>query len=347
MGARYSLLLLLFSLSCRAEIEFRSVRTFDGATIQTCIRYPDSQKFPGRRPAILFIQGSGNDDACLRLEGGYGTGITDRGVAIFAKQKRGIEVDVQSRVVRFDTAKFVTNTLPSLEQDAVAAFADLQSIARVDSKHISVAGGSEGTHLATAIAEQHPEIQELSLISSMIESFDRLYERQLSVLIPQEIISALDKNKSGTLSPNEMDDATLHTNGLLSFESIDTDHDNEISKTELAAELHRALAYSLASGDETFPLSDFGGHISVEWLRSAYTAKPLGPRILNLKIPTTLHHGTADLNASIQPVYDLQKRALAEGKTNLQFIYYDGLTHELSKDVIYKILFELADHLVR
>jgi hypothetical protein len=118
-------------------------------------------------------------------------------------------------------------------------------------------------------------------------------------------------------------------------------------KPELASELHRALAYSLATSDEAFPMSDFGGHISVEWLRSAYRAPPFGPRVLNLKVSVTLHHGRADINASVEPVLDLQAQAIASNKANLKFVYYNGLTHELTKEIIYKILFDLADNLVR
>lgn len=341
------LITLLFPLLGLASIEFRTVRTLDGETIQTCIRYPDPVKFPGRRPAIMFIQGSGMDDACLRLSRPYGTGIVERGVAIFGRQKRGITADLQTQTFEVDPQKFATNTLPSLESDAIAAFEDLQSISRIDPKRISVAGGSEGTILATAIAEKHPEIHELSLISSMIENFDRLYERQISVLVPQEIMSAMDGDKSGCLSPLELNDVTLYENGLLNFKSVDSNQDGQVDKAELAAELHRALAYSLATDDDKFPMSDFGGRTSVKWLRSAYQAKPLGPRVLNLSVSTTLHHGRADINTSVEPIYDLQKQASESNKLNLHFVYYDGLTHEMSKDVIYKILFDLADNLVR
>jgi hypothetical protein len=185
------------------------------------------------------------------------------------------------------------------------------------------------------------------VISSMIESFDRLFERQISILVPQEIITSLDTDKSDTLSSSELNEKILHENGLLNFNALDMNLDGLIDKDELASELHRVLAYSLATGDNKFPLSDFGGHLSVEWLRSAYLAEPLGPRVLKLKPVTTLHHGRADINTSVKPVYDLQSEALGQNKTNLHFAYYDDLTHELTKEVIYKILFDLADNLVR
>jgi len=94
-------------------------------------------------------------------------------------------------------------------------------------------------------------------------------------------------------------------------------------------------------------MSDFAGHVSVQWLRSAYQAPPLGPRVLKLNVPTTLHHGRADVNTHVDSVYDLQKQALNAKKANLKFVYYDRLPHELTKDVVYNILFDLADRLAR
>lgn len=337
--------LLLVGFSAHAEIEFINLKSADNADIQTCARYPDPAKFPGRRPVLMFIQGSGLYDTCLRLERVWGDEIVQRGVIVFSRQKRGIQVDPETRNVNIDYDLYVKNTIPSLMEDSNLAFESLLHNSRVDLNRIAIAGGSEGVWMATSIGNRHPEIREISLISSGIERFDVLFDRQLSVLIPEGLVSALDQDHSGALSISELSDATLSSKGLLSFSEIDKNQDDQMDKEELAAELRRAVNHALATGNNTFLLSDFGGGVSVPWLKSAYQLAPFAPEILKLKMPVIIHHGTADINASVRPIYELQKEAGLQGKTNFQFMYYDGLGHELSKDVLYKILFDLADRL--
>jgi len=339
------LISFFFSMVCRANLEFQSIKASDGVEIQTCARFPEAAKFPGKRPALFFIQGSGLYDTCLRLERTWGDGIVGRGVEIFGRQKRGITVNPLTRVVNIDKTLFGQNDLISLKLDSIAAFEALQNDSRINSNRITVAGGSEGAWMATAIALKHPEVFEVSLISSPIERFDTLFERQLSELAPTEVIDSLDKDHSGALTPEELPNSLLAGNGLLPFSEIDSNHDSRIDKSELGMEFHRAVDHALVTNDDTFLMSDFGGGISVAWLKTAFQIEPLGPEILKLNMPVTLHHGKADTNALVEAVYKLELEAKTLQKTKIDFVYYDGLTHELNKDVLYKILFDLADRL--
>jgi pimeloyl-ACP methyl ester carboxylesterase len=336
---------LLTSATAHAEIEFNHLTTPDGSEFQTCSRYPDPVKFPGKRPVLMFIQGSGLYDTCLRLERPWGTGIVERGVIVFSRQKRGVKVVPATGAVDIDRNLYIKNDLVSLKADSVQAYESLLTNAKVEVTKIAVAGGSEGTWMATEIGLRHPEVKEVSLISSAMERFDTAFERQVTNLIPFEIISSLDLDKSGKLSEIEIPNSTLITNGLRSFNDIDINHDRQIDANELAAEIRRAVNFSLATNDSTFFISDFGGGVSVPWLQSAYREKPLAPNVLQLSMPVYIHHGRADINATVEPVYDLEQKAQKISKTNLSFSYYDGLGHELTKDILYQILFDIADRI--
>lgn len=341
----FLVLSLFISAVANADIEFNTLTTPEGVEFQTCARYPDPIRFPGKRPVLMFIQGSGLYDTCLRLEQLWGTGIVERGVIVFSRQKRGIQVEPQTKNVEIDRSLYIENDLSSLKRDSVQAFESLLANPRVDASRIAIGGGSEGTWIATEIGLKHPEVKEITLISSAMERFDTAFERQVTHLIPFEIISALDKNKSTTLSVDEISESTLAESGMLTFNQIDVNHDGQINADELATDIRRAVNFSLATGDNTFFLSDFGGGVSVHWLQSAYKESPLASSVLQLVMAVYLHHGKADINALVGPVLDLESQAKQMNKTNLIFSYYDGLRHELTKDVLYKILFDIADRI--
>ncbi len=342
---KHILMILLLALQTHAKIEYADIPVGEGQTIQTCIRYPDLKKFSGKRPALLFIQGSGRYDTCLRLESPWGTGIVERGVAVVGRQKRGVRVNPATAEVEITQNEFAQNDLPSLKNDSVAAFRFFQKNRLIDSQKISIVGGSEGTWMAAAIAREHPEVFELSLFSSAIERFDSLFERQLSTLFPTEFIAAFDRDKSHDLTKSELSEQDLQTHGLLPFCSVDTDGDSVITSVELASEFRRNIMTGLASGSSVFLESELGGGTSVRWLKSALVAPSLGPELLQLKMPVSLHHGRLDIHARVEPVIELQEEAARQGVKNLEFNFYDGLGHGLSKDVIYRVMFEVAERL--
>ncbi len=340
----FAVLICFVSVIAHAKIEYVSRRTADGSEFQTCARYPDPAMFPGRRPVLMFIQGSGLYDTCLRLESAWGSGIVERGVIVYSRQKRGIRVAPKSGSIEIDRNVYVTNDLATLKADSVQAYEALSSNVRVNVNRLAVVGGSEGAWMAVEIGLKYP-VREISLISSAIERFDVAHERQITHLIPVEIISALDSDKSRTLSSAELENQFLSSCGLRKFIEIDGDDDGQINANELAAEIRRVVNYSLATKSDKFFLSDCGGEVSFQWMRSAYSESSFGPRVLKLWQPVFIHHGRSDIHTSVKPVYALEIEAQERAKRNLSFAYYDGLGHELSKSVIYQILFDTADRL--
>lgn len=339
----------LIAIASKAQTQFSQLRMADGENIQVCTRYPNEARFPGRRPALMILMGSGISDACGGKVGGglYVDELLEKGVVIFARQKRGIQHDPKTGKYTADFARYARSDFPTLKSDTLAAFEFLLKDPRVDSKKAALWGISEGTILATYLGIRHPEIKEMDLVSSVVEDFSALYQRQIYELLPKDLMEIYDRNRDGYLSPSEITNLFLVDSGLHTFKNIDTDKDSRLSEKELTAEIKRVVAESLIKKDDTFFLSKLGGSVSGRWVRSALALKSLLPQILSLRMPTYLHHGTGDSNTSIQPVYSLEKTAKAAGKLNLRFRYYQGLAHQLSPQILVNSMREAAERLAR
>lgn len=329
--------------SAFAEVKYFAVKATDGFELQTCARYPDPVKFPGKRPALLFIQGSGAHEVCKSLDKVWGDRIVEKGVIVYGRQKRGIHVNPADGAVVKDMAIYATNTVPSLISDAAAGFEKLKLDPLVDETRIAVAGGSEGSLLSTALGSKFPEIKEVVLISSMVESFQTIFARQMYEGSQTEFVE-LDKDKSDALTLDELTEEYLQKNLLAPFKLIDQNRDGFVSEKEYVEEVQRIIIFSIATGNNSFFFRNDDA-VSVEWIKSAFLLDPLGPQILNLSMPVTLHHGREDWHTLVYPVYDLEQEAIRDRKSGIAFQYYDGLGHALSKEIIFDILANLAGRL--
>ncbi len=349
MTVRYSFLIfaLLISRCALASVEYNDVKLIDGVTVQTCARFPNPVTFPGPRPAVMINMGSGLYDYCRdrTIQSDYVDAMIAKGVAVFISLKRGIRHNPADNTFASDITLFSQATFPQLKADALQAFEYYQNDPRIDAHKMALWGGSEGTVLSVFIATKHPEVSEVHLASSMIEDFPTLYARQMYQILPRDLITNLDLNHDGMISKSEVPSNFFESAGLDTFEAIDTNHDSLLTATELSSEIRSVIARSLENHDNTFFLSDLGGKVTANWVQSGMHEEPLGPRILALNMPVHLYHGTSDENALVQPVYDLEQQTKDLGKTNIKFTYYQGLTHELTRDVIAQMLIQIADNL--
>lgn len=344
-------LAILFCNTAHAvsNVEYTDIQLSDGVTIQACARFPDPALFVGPRPAIMINMGSGLYDYCRdrTIKSDYVDLALSKGVAVFINLKRGIRHQPLDNTYTSDLSLFSQATLPQLRADALEAFEFFQRDPRIDPKKMAVWGGSEGTILSVYIASRHPELLEVQLSSTMIEDFPTLYARQMYEILPRDLMSTLDKDGDHRLSQAEVSPDFFSASGLESFQSIDIDHDGFLTQPELRSEIQATLTKALKTGDNTFLLSDMGGRITVNWVKSALAEKPLGPDVLALKMPVFLYHGTADESTLVQPVYDLESEAKALGKSNFRFTYFPGLGHELTREVIVDSISRTADDIAR
>lgn len=341
-------LFVLVSLAAQAGVEFRDVTMSDGVRIQTCARFPDPVRFPGKRPAIMVIFGSGLYDSCRKKVGTVTDRLVDeKGVVVFLRQKRGLRHEPSSGEFTKDLGLYAKSDFPHLKADSVAVLDDWLNDPRIDRSRVAVWGGSEGTVIATHLARERPSLREIVLVSAMIEPFRELFPRQMYEILPRELFERFDKNLDGKISRDEVSGDFLRDSGLHGFNAIDFNHDGALDGAEINWELRRVVAESLSKGIDRFFLSELGGTVTHGWVRSAFEVEDLGPQLLKLELPVYLHHGTADENTLVRPVYDLQKTAAGAGRGNLHFTYYNGLQHQLSLEIISATWLESAERLLR
>jgi pimeloyl-ACP methyl ester carboxylesterase len=346
-----SFLLMTAGFSARAQLNqtrYAQLKVADGSAIQVCTRYPDAKLFPGPRPVLMVLMGSGISDACKGKVGGgeYAEKILGKGIIIFARQKRGIWHDPQTGQYTANFTQYAKSDFFVLKSDTSEALDYVLKDPRVDRKKVGVWGISEGSILATHLGLLHPEIKELDLVSSVIEKFSSLYNRQIYKSLPHDLIQIYDRDKKGTLSSDEITNLFLVDSGLRTFKQIDLNHDGVLSEKEISTEIKRVVAEALVKNDDTFFLSKIGGSVSAKWTKSALSLESLRPQLLQLKMPTYLLHGTEDANTSIQPVYKLEKKAASMGKSNLRFEYFHGLRHQLSPEILVKSMMDAAERLL-
>lgn len=349
MKLTISAALILLSSASHAQMKYTELKVADGSAIQVCTRYPDAKLFPGPRPVLMVLMGSGIADACKGKVGGgdYAEKITSKGIIVFARQKRGIWADPKTGKYTADFQQYAQSDFSVLKSDTSEALNFILQDPRVDTKKIGVWGISEGSILATHLGLKFPQIKELDLVSSVVEKFSHLYERQIFKSLPRDLIGLYDRDKNGTLTSREITNLFLVDSGLRTFKQMDLNHDGVLSEPEISTEIKRVVAESLVKNDDTFFLSKLGGSVSAKWTRSALNLESLKPQLLKLKMPTYLLHGTEDANTSVQPVYQLEKKAEALGKLNLRFKYFQGLRHQLSPEVLVKSMLDAAERLLR
>ena len=116
-------LVLLMGIQAKAGVEFSEVRLSDGTTIQTCARFPDPHQFPGPRPALMLIMGSGSADTCRTRVGtaGFLERLAEKGFVGFLRQKRGLRHDPITGSYTINVAEYRQADFPHLKSDTLEA----------------------------------------------------------------------------------------------------------------------------------------------------------------------------------------------------------------------------------
>ena len=332
----FLIFIFAWSMSASAATELRNVVMSDGSIIQVCTRYPAS-RIVAPKPALMLLMGSGKYDACRAIESHELDAIVDNGTILFTRQKRGIMRDPLTGSLKVDADIYQKVDLNVLKSDAVDSFLALAADRRVDAKQIGIIGGSEGTILSSYIASQAGLVKDVTLISTAVEDFRGLLERQLYEILPRDLIQQFDKDSDRSLSREEISNEFLSNSDLAPFQSI-AGVKGFITQSDLVAEIRRVIAASVANGENKFFMSPIGGEVSLAWYKSALQMPSISDELLTLSVPLHFYHGTLDENTLVAPVRALQDRAQVLGKSNFEFTYFEGLQHELTMPIIFNII---------
>jgi dipeptidyl aminopeptidase/acylaminoacyl peptidase len=343
-----SLLLSASSLVSAATSEIVKIKLFDGETLTGKLSLPSDTKSVQR--LIVYIHGTGPGTYIKHRKIGsfefnyfdlFAEEFTKRGVAFFAYNKRGVEEgDTPPNYETVDREKY-EKCVPSIEVkdiDSVVNF--LKADKRFKKTKIALLGWSEGTILASLVAEKNKNVNALFLAGYANDNLADIIKWQNSGAPSMLTIGKyFDSNKDNAISKEEYESSDKVATKVretamknATFEQLDINHDNKVTAEDFGIINHaryERLLKAIDENDDDWIWNNYF-RISSSWLKEHFQLEPNKTRLLRINIPIYIFHGDEDANAPVEGVYDLQERFAKSKKTNLQCFIFKGHDHDLN-----------------
>jgi len=331
-------LAILSAAAQTVEVPFRS---HDGHAMLGKLTLPDAPK-----AVVIYVQTAEGATVDMKRPkpGGtfnyfdlYREKLPPLGVGFFSYEGRGIKMGPKPpRFEEIDEAAHNTSTLDNKVRDILSAVAVVRK--RVPGAKIHLMGASEGTMLAAEAASRAPqEIDGLVLYAVLSTTLKDALKYMASDGNYMVLRNAFDTDKDGRVSKAEWDaDATkLRARAMkgIGFETFDPNGDGFFTVEDM-----RAMRKNILDGIEAEYMDSVDSFLKPTaavatpkgWVLDHFAHPPMWTFLAPLEIPAGFFHGDADNLTPIEGVRRLEARAKKEGKTNLQFHYFEGLDHTLN-----------------
>lgn len=365
------MLVVSFSMPLYAA-EIVKIKLFDGEMLTGKLDLPSDNANIKR--LVIYIHGTGPgtylDHRKIRsTELNYfdlfADEFTRRGAAFFTYNKRGVDLgDTPPYYDKVDREKY-KKCLPSIEvKDIDSTIQFLKSDKRLKKAKIILLGWSEGTIVASMVAEKNKGVAALLLAGYANDNlFDVIKWQNSGESSMRAIGKYFDSNNDHAISKEEYESsdktATKMRAALFkdaTFEQLDVNKDNRITAEDFGI-LNRArynmILNAVEKNDDDWIWNNYF-RITTAWLKEHFELEPNKTRLLRINIPVYIFHGEEDINVPVEGVYDLQERFAKGHKTNLQCFIFKGHDHDLNyldwpaKKIIsdgIKKIFEISDTL--
>jgi pimeloyl-ACP methyl ester carboxylesterase len=364
-------LLLVASFSmplCASEIV--KIKLFDDEMLTGKLDLPSDSATIKR--LVIYIHGTGPGTYAdhRKIRGAefnyfdlFADEFTKRGTAFFAYSKRGVDFgDTPPYYDKVDREKY-KKCLPSIEArdiDAIIRF--LKSDKRLRKAKVILLGWSEGTIVASMVAEKNTGVDALFLAGYANDNlFDVIKWQNSGESSMRAIGKYFDANNDGAISKEEYESsdkipAKMRTALFKDapFEQLDANKDNRITAEDfgiLNRLRYNMILTAVEKQDDDWIWNNYF-RITTAWLKEHFELEPNKTRLLRINIPVFIFHGEEDINVPVEGVYDLRERFARNHKTNLQTFIFKGHDHDLNyldwptKKVIpegIKKIFEVSD----
>lgn len=329
--------------------EIIKVQLSDGESISGKLDLPTgSSKVP---LIVIFAPGTGpntylNKRKIGNLEFNYydlfATEFTKRGIGFFTYNRRGVEMGDQPPYFDVvDSAKYA-KYLPSTEaMDIEAIISMLRKDKRFGQSKIALLGASEGTIIASLVADRKVErVDGLLLFGYANDNLFDIIKWQLSGAASMiNLRKYFDTNKDNVFSRKEYESAdsmAVYARAKLlqdaTFESLNMVKDSIIDFRDFAPKTVPYFEHIIKmaeAGNDTWIWNNYF-RITSKWLTAHFQLEANKTRLLRLKMPIYIFHGMDDGNVPIEGVYDIQSRFKEAGQTNLQCKFFEGHDHDLN-----------------
>ena len=337
--------------SSKHQTEMVEVELFDRETLKGQLYLPGTKRDQSVKTLVLFIHGTGPGTYLNKRKIGsktfnyfdlFGKRFNDLGIAMFSYNKRGVTLgDSPPYFDKIDKQKFA-KVLPGNEvRDLVATIEHLKSDKRFKDASIVLLGWSEGTMLASLVAEKAPgQVDALLLAGYAHDNLFDIIKWQFSGASSMTNIGPyFDANGDGEITQEEYESEkerpAMYRKRVMQgakFKLLDANGDGRLVAADFAQRVkpfyETLLKKATAKEDQWIWKNYF--RISSGWLREHFSLEPNKTRLTRLKIPIYVFHGTSDANVDVNGVHDLKRRFETLGKTNLKTFVFDKHDHDLN-----------------
>jgi pimeloyl-ACP methyl ester carboxylesterase len=329
--------------------EIIKVRLSDSEIISGRLMLPSgNEKVP---MIVVFVHGTGPNTYLNKRKIGitefdyfdlFADEFKKRGIGFFTYNRRGVEMgDTPPYYDKIDSAKYAKYLPVKEAEDVESIIAQLRKDDRFHSSKIALLGCSEGTIIASMVADRKiQKIDGLLLFGYVNDNLYDVIKWQYSGKASMiNLRKFFDVNKDDIITKNEYESADsaalLGRTRLLKntpFETLDIVKDSIIDYRDFAVKNTPFFEYLIKmvdSGNDAWIWKNYF-RVTSSWLKAHFELEANKTRLLRIGIPVYIFHGTADGNVPVEGVYDIQLRFRQVGKTNLQCYIFEGHNHDLN-----------------
>ncbi len=338
------LLLLVVNSSMGAYTpEIKTIKLKDGEEIEARLCLPDNHI----ETMVVCISGTGATTYLTkRVSFNYydelAKGFCEQGVAFFTYNRRGCsDSDKPPLYVEVDSAKYAKYTPLQEAEDVECMINALVDDKRFSESKIVLYGISEGTIIASLVAERNKVKTNALLLHGYAHEnmFDIIKWQNEGHGVMTIANSFFDKDGDKNISKEEYESEEksciayrLYLFKNMPFDSLDVVNDNRIDVEDIAKmrkPLHDKLMKKVTDNDWAWIRKNYFD-ITPQWFKVHFQLEPNKTRLLRINIPIHIFHGTEDANVPIESVYDLQSRFDVCNKTNLTVHVLEKHNHDMN-----------------
>lgn len=325
--------------------EIKTIRLKDGEEITARLCLPDTDS--EAKTIVFCIPGTGPSTyltkrATFNFYDELAKGFCEQGLAFFTYNRRGCQ-DGKSPpfFVDVDSAKYVKYT-PLQEAEDIECMIDfILKDKRFNNKKVILYGLSEGTIIASLIAER--EFVKIDAILLHGYAHDNMFDiiqwqdEGNGVMIIANSIFDMDGDKAISMKEYDNEEKKVVSYRSLLFQNMPFDSLDivkndfidiqDIKKMRMV--FHNELMRRVSQNDWMWIRSNYV-NITPQWFKKHFELEPNKTRLLRVNIPIHIFHGTEDANVPVESVYNLRARFDVCNKANLTIHIFEKHNHDLN-----------------
>jgi pimeloyl-ACP methyl ester carboxylesterase len=286
-----------------------------------------------------------NSDEAFNYFDLYRSELTARNIGFFSYEGRGIRAGTQPpRFETIDWEVFNTGTIDNKIRDVHSAIAAVRQQPGYEAVPICLIGSSEGSLIASEAASASPEsVTAVAIYSVMVSNLRETFTFCMTdgAFLQHRLFFDADEDRRISKAEYETDPRGVRSGAFkdIPFGVFDTDSDGFYTVDEASA---RAKPLVDAINNDDYDVlqawAKAGAAVAVPkgWFKDHFEHRDLWASLSTLDIPVGVFHGALDANAPVAEVKSLEEHAKRQGKTNIDFHYFDDVGHSLGIEAYFR-----------